>query len=211
MNQNRTNWTISIGSECLIKKLLAFTKAKQVYRPWANGSLPKGYLFADVVQDAIAIYLREYLHDPNHQATEKELEESLQKIIVNRLKVLSELKDNRVEIVDSFLVTDASPATVPKLFDDEAFETDVLNVLKDEPELWELFADLYFNEYQRAELIDRYQVTSKEYDNRARRLRRRIEPLLNQHNLHRNGPCKEKTNQSAERACHLLLQQARCA
>lgn len=211
MNQNRTNWIISIGSECLIKKLLGFTKAKQVYRPWANGSLPKGYLFADVVQDAIAIYLREYLHDPTHHATEKELEESLQKIIVNRLKVLSELKDNRVQIVDTCIVTDESFAFAPKRFDDEAFETDVFKTLNDEPALWELFTDLYFNEYHRAELIDRYQVTSKEYDNRARRLRRRIEPLLNQHNLHRNGTCKEKTNQSAERAGHLLIQQARCA
>ena len=200
MNQGIPPWTTIIGSERLIKKLLAFTKAKIVFRPWANGGLPKGYLFSDVVQDAIVIYLKEFLPDTTHEATEEELKMSLQKMIVNRLKVLSELKDNCVGLVDPMSIENEYFPQTESTFDNVSFEASVFSELEDAPELWKLFSDLYFDESNRAELIEKYQITISEYDNRARRLRRKITPLLNTHNLHRHGKIREKIKSPFERA-----------
>jgi len=205
MNQGIPSWTTLIGSEKLIKKLLAFTKAKIVFRSWANGGLPKGYLFSDVVQDAIVIYLKEFLQDTTHQATEEELKVSLQKMIINRLKVLSELKDNCYGLVDTKNIENESFLPTESTFDNVSFEESVYSELEDAPELWKLFSDLYFHESDRAELIEQYQITISEYDNRARRLRRKITPLLNTHNLHRHGKIREKIKSSFERACPELV------
>ena len=207
MNQGLPPWTDTIGSPALIKKLLAFTKAKMAFRPWANGGLPKGYLFTDVVQDAITIYLKDFLHDIAHHPTESEIEKSLQKMIVNRLKVLSELTDNRYSLVDSRSVENEYFPEQRNSFDHESFEAHVFEILENEPELWSLFSGLYFIESSRAELIEQFQISANDYDNRARRLRRKIAPLLNIHNIHRYGKIREKSSSSPGRACLELVQQ----
>lgn len=188
MEQDVTSWAEHINWKKLIKRLIAFGKYKKGSRDWRRDGqvLPTGIGMEDVVSEAITDYLWEHSRDRNWSVTEEELEKSLRSKIANKIKDLSELMENRPQD-QKHPGDDIAFFEFGATVDMYAFESDVMDALQNEPELWELFCDLYISGLERKEIIKANKFSEPEYDNRARRLRTRIEKLLTKHEITRNN------------------------
>jgi hypothetical protein len=202
MNQNFTNWANSIEWEAVGRILTAHTLKMKGRRRWggSEGRLAAGFEPKDIAQEVITKHLEKHCSDPMHNLTQDQLIQRLCKDVVNKLSDLAELHCNKLGTESLDGKEESFPVELDATFDQNGFDLDVLEVLDAEPELFELYSDIYEIGLKPMEVRKKREISEQEYQNRIRKIRRRIEPILIKHNLngkHRRG---SKTNDpSAER------------
>lgn len=202
MNQNiTTSWKEEIVSEDFIKRLVSFTRSYAYFRPSLANGLPRGLQYHDIVLEQLTRYMELYYNDPDHEITIEQLEALMQDQIRNRLRDLSRKPDNKHDSVDpedeSIIVGDEnilSKINVAQL------AGEIMTSISGDTDLEQLFIDLYIDEQNRKALIKKYNIPPNEYDNRAKRLRRIVIPLLTKYQLTRNNERSRQNDPFTKRA-----------
>lgn len=188
MGQNNTSWTQNINWGKLYNRLLAFAEYKKRFRPWYRDGdvLPGGGAIADVVSEAIEDYLWENPPDASQSVTEQEVQKALKSKITNKLKDMSELLENRPQDQKpQYLKEDKVNFDYGAIIDINAFENEMIDTLDKDSELSELFFDLYISGEEPGEIMKNRGLSERDYHNRARRLRTRVEKVLINHEITR--------------------------
>lgn len=177
---HQVNWEV-IG-----KRLLRFCVYKGRWRSWPEGKLWSGYDHIDVVNEAIMKFTSRF--NGEEYDTEEKIEKKLQNIITNRLKDLSERKENNPEdldITNDIYTTEFDDScSLDGLLDKEKFVAEVLDVIDDDLQAL-IILERVIDDKERQEICADNGITTREYDNAIRSLRRKVEPIINSYGIWR--------------------------
>jgi RNA polymerase sigma factor (sigma-70 family) len=171
--------------EKIIINLTAFAQMQIKTYKWANNLLPKGYTVEDFVMETIMTFLE----NPKQYEPEKsKLTYYLKTCILRRLiSNASKSKDNTARITIEFNPSDEDSNlenyfpifdnTIEDDIDEKNILSEIENMVKSDTEIEEIYFSLQLG-LKRREACEELQISPNEYTNRLKRLKRKIDKLI---------------------------------